>query len=218
MHRGALMKNFILAAAIMAVGTGAVAADSGAAGFDALARSVLSGAARAEVLVPAIPSPAFAEGNAPKTFADYEYDSAMGYKLAAAAAAGNLGAFHGKCYEYVSYHMEAAGVIRPEQWNELGIGPDYAADFAEWAAANPETMRRELKLARIPTPADKMAVPVGSIIVYERGACGFSRKAGHIEVVTRPDWACSDGCESLDQACFGDPSVSARIHVIIPVK
>ncbi|MDD2805867.1 MAG: hypothetical protein PHV33_09950 [Elusimicrobiales bacterium] len=212
------MKNIILAAAIMAVGAGAAKAAVGAAGFDALARSVMSGASRAEVAVPGIPSPSFAETSAPKTFADYEYDAAAGARLGAAAAKGNLGAFYGRCYEYVSYHMEAAGVIRPEQWDQLRIGPDYAADFAEWAVANPEVMRRELKLVKIPTPSDKMAIPVGSIIVYERGACGFSRKAGHIEVVTKADWACSDGCESLDQACFEDPAVSARIHVIVPVK
>lgn len=212
------MKNFILAAMVVAAGAAAAKADVGAAGFDALSRSVMSGASRAEVAVPEIPSPSFAGGGAPKTFADYEYDEAAGARLAAAAAKGNLGAFYGKCYEYVSYHMEAAGVIRPEQWGALSIGPDYAADFAEWAVANPVAMRRELKLVKIPTPADKMSIPVGSIIVYERGVCGFSRKAGHIEVVTRPDWACSDGCESLDQACFEDPAVSARIHVIVPVK
>lgn len=211
------MRIILLAAAVMAMGAGAVSADAGAAGFEAMARSVLSGAARSEVPVPAIPAPS-AAGDAPVTFADYEYDAATGARLAAAAAKGNLGAFYGKCYEYVSYHMEAAGVIRPAQWDQLGIGPEYAADFADWAVANPEVMRRELKLVRIPTPADKLAIPVGSIIVYERGACGFSKRAGHIEVVTRPDWACSDGCESLDQACFADPAVSARIRVMIPVK
>lgn len=212
------MKNIILAAAIMAVGAGTAAADVGAAGFDAMVRATMTGASRAEVAAPGIPLPSFAADAAPKTFADYEYDTAMGAKLAAAAASGNLGAFRSRCYEYVSYHMEAAGVIRPEQWAQLSIGPDYAADFADWAAANPETMRRELKLVRIPTPSDKLAVPVGSILVYEKGACGFSKKAGHIEVVTKADWACSDGCESLDQGCFEDPAVSARIHVIIPVK
>lgn len=212
------MKNIILAAAVLAAIPCAALADAGAAGFEAMARTVLSGASRAEVPVPASPAPSPAGEDGPKTFADYEYDAAAGGKLAAAAASGNLGAFHGKCYEYVSYHMEAAGVIRPEQWDQLGIGPDYAADFAEWAVANPAAMRRELKLVKIPTPSDKLEIPAGSIIVYERGACGFSRKAGHIEVVTRPDWACSDGCESLDQACFADPAVSARIHVMIPVK
>ncbi|OGR79344.1 MAG: hypothetical protein A2X32_10445 [Elusimicrobia bacterium GWC2_64_44] len=212
------MKNIILTAAIMAVGAGAASADVGAAGFDALARSVMTGGARAAVAVPEIPSPSFAGEKAPKTFADHEYDAAAGAALGAAAAKGNLGAFYGKCYEYVSYHMEAAGVIRPEQWEQLKIGPDFAYEFADWAVANPEAMRRELKLVKLPTPADKLAVPVGAIIVYERGACGFSKRAGHIEVVTKADWACSDGCESLDQACFEDPSVSARIHVLIPVK
>jgi len=212
------MKNIILAAAVLAAIPCAALADAGAAGFEAMARSVLSGASRAEVPVPAIPAPSLAGEDGPKTFADYEYDAAMGARLGAAAARGNLGAFRGRCYEYVSYHMEAAGVIRPAQWDQLRIGPDYAADFADWAVANPAVMRRELKLVKIPTPSDKLEIPVGSIIVYERGACGFSGKAGHIEVITRPDWACSDGCQSLEQACFSSPAVRGRIHVMIPVK
>ncbi|OGR44544.1 MAG: hypothetical protein A2X35_00330 [Elusimicrobia bacterium GWA2_61_42] len=147
-----------------------------------------------------------------------EFDPERAALLAQAAAAGNLGYFDRKCYEYVSYHMEKAGVIRPEQWAQLKIGPDHAADFAEWAGLNKELMLSELKLYRIPTPEDKMAVPVGSILVYERGVCDFSAKSGHIEVVTQPNWACSDGCENLDQACFADPETRKGIYVIVPVK
>lgn len=212
------MKNLILAAAVIAMVPCAVSADAGAADFEAMARSVMSDAYRAEVPVPDIPAPSLTGEDGPKTFADYEYDVSAGTKLAAAAARGNLGAFRGRCYEYVSYHMEAAGVIRAAQWDQLRIGPDYAADFADWALANPAVMRRELKLVKISTPSDKLAIPVGSIIVYERGVCGFSKRAGHIEVVTRADWACSDGCQSLEQACFSSPAVRGRIHVMIPVK
>jgi hypothetical protein len=211
------MKNILMAAAVMTMAAGYASADAGAAGFDAMALSVTSGASRAAVQLGEIPSPQFVPHKAVTSFKDYQYNSETGARLAAAAASGNLGAFYGRCYEYVSKHMEAAGVIRPEQWDELGIGPNYAADFADWAVANPEPMRRELKLVKIPTPEDKLAIPVGSIIVYERGVCGFSSRAGHIEVVTRPDWACSDGCESLDQGCFSDPSVRSGIHVMVPV-
>jgi len=109
------MKTLILAAAVVAAGAMTAKADVGAAGFDALAGTVMNGASRAEVAVPGIPSPTFAGGGAPRTFADYEYDEAAGARLAAAAAKGNLGAFYGKCYEYVAYHMQNAGVIRPEQ-------------------------------------------------------------------------------------------------------
>ena len=48
--------------------------------------------------------------------------------------------------------------------------------------------------------------------------CGFSPKSGHIEVLTGPDKACSDGCEGLDRNCFADLAIREHVHVIIPVK
>lgn len=149
------------------------------------------------------------------------YDPEKGSALAAAARKGNIGAFTKKCYEYVAYHMEDAGVITRQGWIDLGIEPEYAArasDFARWSAQNAELMRESLKLVRIPTPESKHDVPLGSILVYEKGACGFSSSSGHIEILVEPDWACSDGCESLDQSCFSDPSERERMHVLIPVK
>ncbi len=79
-------------------------------------------------------------------------------------------------------------------------------------------MRREMRLAVMPTPQSKDEVPLGSILVYDRGWCGFSEASGHIEVLTAPDRACSDGCEGLDNSCFSDPAVRGHVHVIIPVK
>jgi len=159
-----------------------------------------------------------AGGDIAKTPESENYDAEMGVKLARAAETGNLGYFNHSCYEYVAYHMQNAGVIRPEQWDQLKIGPDHAVDFAIWAVDNPETMRKELKLARITTPSDKAEIPIGSIIVYGKGVCGFSKSSGHIEVLVRPDWACSDGCESLDQNCFSDAATREQIYVITPVK
>lgn len=149
------------------------------------------------------------------------YDAELGKKLAAAAEAGNIGAFKGKCYAFVARHMDAAGILGFNDWAAMGIEPDFsdhAADFAVWAAANQEKMRREMKLAILPTPENKEEVPLGSILVYDRGFCDFSPKSGHIEVLTGPDKACSDGCEGLDQKCFADPAIREHVHVIIPVK
>ena len=149
------------------------------------------------------------------------YDADLGRRLAQAAADGNAGEFMGKCYAYVARHMDAAGVLGFDNWVEMGIQPDYsddAADFFVWAAANQEKMRAQMRLAIIPTPASKHEVPLGSILVYDRGWCGFSQRSGHIEVLTAPDWACSDGCENLDQNCFADPQIREHVHVIIPVK
>ncbi|MCX5785869.1 MAG: hypothetical protein NTX59_09280 [Elusimicrobia bacterium] len=147
-----------------------------------------------------------------------DYDAEMANKLAKAAAKGNLGYFSHRCYEYVTYHMQNAGVIKPAQWGQLGIGSARAVNFAQWAVKNPQTMRKELKLARIPTPSDTAEIPLGSIIVYGRGICGFSPTSGHIEVLVRPNRACSDGCETLTQSCFKNAAQREYIYVIVPVK
>ena len=171
---------------------------------------------------PPVSAPAAFSDVVPETpLASPVYDPEKGGALAAAARKGNIGAFTKKCYEYVAYHMEDAGVITRQGWIDLGIEPEYAArasDFALWSTKNAELMRESLKLVRIPTPESKQDVPLGSILVYEKGACGFSSSSGHIEILVEPDWACSDGCESLDQSCFSDSSERERMHVLIPVK
>ena len=175
----------------------------------------------ADVAVPEAAPAAVKEETSVKAAGIIEsYDPAAGKKLAAAAEAGNIGAFKGKCYAFVAHHMDAAGILGFNDWAAMGIEPDFsdhAADFAVWAAANQEKMRREMKLAILPTPENKEEVPLGSILVYDRGFCDFSPKSGHIEVLTGPDKACSDGCEGLDQKCFADPEIRAHVHVIIPV-
>lgn len=188
-------------------------------------RSFISSLASLSVAETAVPvsSPAPFTEEAPAKIAGIEesYDPVMGGKLAEAAEAGNAGAFSGKCYAYVAHHMDVAGILDFNDWAAMGIEPDFsdhAADFAVWAAANQEKMRREMKLAILPTPENKEEVPLGSILVYDRGFCDFSAKSGHIEVLTAPDKACSDGCEALDQKCFADPAIREHVHVIIPVK
>lgn len=176
----------------------------------------------ADAAVPAAVPAAVKEEAPAKTAGVREsYDPELGKKLAAAAEAGNIGVFKGKCYAFVAHHMDTAGILGFNDWAAMGIEPDFsdhAADFAVWAAANQEKMRREMKLAILPTPENKEEVPLGSILVYDRGFCDFSPKSGHIEVLTAPDKACSDGCEGLDQKCFGDPAIREHVHMIIPVK
>ncbi len=183
---------------------------------------ILSSAKVADISVPeAAPVAVKSEATVKTAGVMDSYDSEMGARLAEAAEKGKLGKFKGKCYEYVAWHMDAAGILGFYKWVDMGIQPDYsdhAADFAVWAAKNEEKMRSQMKLAILPTPENKDEVPLGSILVYDRGACDFSSKSGHIEVLTAPDRACSDGCESLDQKCFADPSIREHVHVYIPVK
>jgi len=145
------------------------------------------------------------------------YDSEKAHRLAQIAGSNNAGGFGGRCYQYVAAFMEAAGVIRPEQWDELGISPFSAADFAYWANGNPELLS-QIRLEKFETPATVAEIPVGSIVVYDRGACGFSSKHGHIEVTVSENYLCSDGCESFDQGCLDDADTRSQINVYIPVK
>ncbi len=147
---------------------------------------------------------------------DYDKDTAL--RLAGNAKRHSRGAFTGWCYSYVADAMELAGIIRPGQWYSLGIGVDAAADFAAWANRNPGTLRSQLKLAKIPTPSIASELPMGAIVVYNRGTCGFSSRSGHIEVKVAPNQLCSDGCQPAYQECYGSPGVRAGISVYVPVK
>jgi hypothetical protein len=169
----------------------------------------------APVSVAGVPRPARAEAAIPSRSGLPEgFDREKARELARIARQNNLGYFNSQCYAYEAGFMEAAGVIRPGQWSDLGIGTDSAADFAEWAEANPVSLRRSLGLARMENPESVAELPVGGIVVYGRGTCGFSPKHGHIEVVVAENKLCSDGCESFEAACLKDPGV----HIYVPVS
>lgn len=146
-----------------------------------------------------------------------DFDAAKAAELADIARRNNAGRFFGRCYEFVANFMEWSGIIKPWQWSWLGIGPWSAADFATWANAHPAAMRKHISMARIQTPEKTADLPVGGVVVYQRGACGFSSRHGHIEVVVSPNRLCSDGCQPAYQACFSDPGIRSRISVYVPV-
>ncbi len=147
-----------------------------------------------------------------------DYDLKKASLLARTALRNNIGYFSGKCYEFVANFMEWSSIIKGWQWSSLGIGPNHAADFAAWANANPVALRKQLSLVRMETPGKVADLPLGGIVVYQRGVCGFSKKAGHIEVVVAPNRLCSDGCQSFEASCLSNPSVRSRISVYVPVK
>ncbi len=207
---------------LMVLSAPAFCADA-SGGLDGLSLSAASGmdVPSASSFAPGLKEAAAKDAASPARPSGPVYDAALARRLAQAAADGNAGGFSGKCYAYVAWHMHYAGILDFNGWVDMGIQPGYsddAADFFVWADQNREKMRSEMRLAIVPTPASKDEVPVGSILVYDRGWCGFSEASGHIEVLTSPDWACSDGCESLDNNCFADASVREHVHVIIPVK
>jgi hypothetical protein len=147
-----------------------------------------------------------------------DYDVATALRLARNAKNHSIWSFTGWCYSYVADAMEMTGLIRRDQWYSLGIGVNAAADFAAWANRNPGTLRGQLKLAKVPTPAVASELPMGAIVVYNRGVCGFSGRSGHIEVKVAPNLLCSDGCQPAYQECFGNVGTRAGISVYVPVK
>jgi hypothetical protein len=147
-----------------------------------------------------------------------DYDETTALRLARNSKNRSIGAFTGRCYSYVADAMEMTGLIRRDQWYSLGIGVNAAADFAAWANRNPGTLRGQLKLAKMETPAKASDLPMGAIVVYNRGVCGFSGRSGHIEVKVAPNLLCSDGRQPAYQECFGSPVARAGISVYVPVK
>jgi hypothetical protein len=142
----------------------------------------------------------------------------MARRLAVIAHQYNAGGFRKLCYAYSSWHLQIAGVISAGKWTELGIPTESAADFAGWAERHPKTLDETLRLRRIPTPERGSAMPVGSLVVFERGLCGYNRRHGHIGIVTTPGMICSDGCEAFRERCLRAPRSRRKVHVYVPVR
>lgn len=169
-----------------------------------------------ELILP--PQPQLQAGTEEPKAAPQDYDEAAALRLARNAKNRSLGYFTGWCYSYVADAMEMTGFIRRDQWYSLGIGVNAAADFAAWANRNPGTLRSQLKLAKMETPARASDLPMGAIVVYNRGVCGFSGRSGHIEVKVAPNLLCSDGCQPAYQECFSSPAARGGISVYVPVR
>lgn len=137
------------------------------------------------------------------------YDAGLANALADAAYAGAVGYSMGRCYEYVWYALKSATGMTEARANQLGIPATSAYQFGDWADANPSALYSDFGLEKISSTAAD--APVGSVIVWEPGQCGFSSAHGHIEIVASPGYACSDFCGYMYDDC-GNP------RVYMPVK
>lgn len=137
------------------------------------------------------------------------YDAAKGARLARQARRREGYRSQSLCYRYVKGHLEATGIpIR----NYLDASHELSAyRFTAWAKSSPNELRTigfsELPRAQV----DMNNLPIGSIIVWDRGECGYSSAHGHIEVVISRDRACSDFCGRIKRGC-GTP------NVFVPVR
>ena len=129
------------------------------------------------------------------------YDSALGSKLVSASREVDGEGSQGLCYRYVKNHIEEAGIpirsIVPAAYEES------AYKFAVWAKSDPAG----LAAAHFaPSSVGLDALPLGAILVWRAGQCGYSAEHGHIEINIGGGRACSDFCGHIKRDC-GMPSV-----------
>ena len=125
-------------------------------------------------------------------------DLDAGVSLARVVKRDEIG-FTGYCYSYVKSALQKAGIVDRNTIANAGAA-GRAKQFASFVDKNPALLKR--KLRRIPAPS--WPLPIGTIVVWSAGACGYDADSGHIEIVTRikPPQACSDGCENFQTACL----------------
>lgn len=147
--------------------------------------------------------------------ADLDYE--MARRLAAEAQKIQIGRFTGRCYEYTGIAIENVGLIPkgPDAWRSLGIPVTSAADFVQVEKSNAASKFARLRLN------SWACLPVGAIVVWDRGVCGFNATHGHIEVVVSrsPVYPsetrlCSDGCQTLQTSC----SINSGVAIYMPRK
>ena len=110
----------------------------------------------------------------------------------------------GRCYEYVWYALKRVTGITESRATQIGVPATSAYQFGDWADQNPSALLNDFGLKKINSSAAN--APVGSVIVWDAGQCGFSAVHGHIEIVASPGYACSDFCGYMYNDC-GAPRV-----------
>jgi len=129
------------------------------------------------------------------------YDARLGSKLAAVARSVDGDGSQGLCYRYVKNHIEGAGIpIRsyiPDAYEAS------AYKFAVWAKSDPAGLAAA-GFAKSSAGLD--GLPLGAILVWRAGQCGYSAEHGHIEINIGGGRACSDFCGRIRRDC-GMPDV-----------
>ena len=105
------------------------------------------------------------------------YSAKAGEKLANTALQQSVG-FTGFCAKYVKNAVEQAGLGNYE------LGHAYQM---------PSILRHNKNFKELSTDIDVNKLPAGCILVYDKGAEGYSKKYGHTEITTGDGRAVSDG-------------------------
>ncbi len=140
-------------------------------------------------------------------------DLGAGTKLAHVVKADEIG-FTGYCYSYVKSALQKAGIVNRDDIAKVNAHRR-AEQFNGFVQKNPGLLKR--KLLRLPEPS--WPLPIGTVVVWSPGACGYDATAGHIEIVTRikPPQACSDGCGTFQTACLDELAIDpGRAKLALP--
>lgn len=124
-------------------------------------------------------------------------------KMARAATSVDGEGSGGRCYHYVKEHIGRALGIGFDGVQSM-VGGNYqlnAYDFARWVATD---RAANAGFVRANIPLDQL--PLGAILVWRPGQCGYSSSAGHIETNIGNGRACSDFCGHIKTTC-GAPTV-----------
>ncbi len=138
-----------------------------------------------------------------------DYDRWRGEVLAKTAQSLWDGSASGDmCLYGVDQSCKGSGAVpHSENWPTLPS----AVDWGDWAVAHPGEMH-DFGFLQMDLPPD--GVPLGSIIVWQPGQCGYHSLYGHIEIVVdnASSRACSDFCGSVRHDC-GHPWTWIPIEV-----
>ncbi|MCA2961401.1 MAG: hypothetical protein IOD12_14210 [Silvanigrellales bacterium] len=131
--------------------------------------------------------------------------TARGQAYANAARSKSIGAFTGACYLYV---WNAIKSVVGGHIENTSIGRPAGYMFRDWGRANPGELSSIFGLKEVDVSATR--APIGSVLIWSPGQCGYHRDYGHIEIVVSPGQACSDGCAPV-RSCGSNPAVFAPL-------
>ncbi len=135
-------------------------------------------------------------GEAEKT-QDWDLYSSFGQRLANAARYNGSGRYSSsRCYEFVWADLRQ---VLGSHIESTTVPSQSAYQFGDWADRNPQELSSTFHLRKSNVYPE--AAPLGSVIVWNPGQCGYSSRHGHIEIAVGGGQACSDFCAPIASAC-----------------
>jgi len=128
---------------------------------------------------------------------DWDLYTGFGQRLANAARYNGSGRYSGsRCYEFVWADLKQVLGSRIES---TSVPSQSAYQFGDWADRNPQELNATFHLRRSQVYPE--LAPLGSVIVWNPGQCGYSSRHGHIEIAIGGGQACSDFCAPIATSC-----------------